>query len=255
MTGANQINHPADEPAYPASIYRDAVLSIREERAARAARFDEIRSNWERFYSLADTIGRVAATDELPEDAGIVAEFENWAADSTLQSAVLHEALCRTLEIKVRSLAEVSVEASETSVLGRLRQDLLELQNWRLINVDGIGGSFWDVVKHGHGSSKNEKGRLINRILSAWCEVYSVAPATMNQAALPFSNFTPGEVESVQGVCGFTKMAKDFPFEIVPVLIEARGWDEIDPTSLDMLVDHYALDMGLANGPATGSFR
>ena len=224
------------------SPYLDAVASVQATQAARVSRFNEIRPVWDRYYELVDMIGRERATESLPDEAAVVEEFERSAPDSSAEWGKVSEALNRSLEIRITELASASVERSDMSVIGRLRQDLKALEDYRKETLDGIRGGLWDVVRNGHGVDRKEKARMINRVLSAWCSVYEIKPLLMHRAALPFGLLPDYEVMDGgrRAIASFAANVKGYPFDLIADLREAREWPELNAGVIDALLDHHS---------------
>jgi hypothetical protein len=220
--------------------YHDAIAAIRTEQAMHAARFAEGRQAYDRFYDLAARIGDANAKDVLPDEATVVAELEAKAPDRNRQVAIVSEALFRSLETEMRILAEASL-VLERSIIGRLRSDLRALGSHRKESLDGIDGKFWEVVQQGHGAFKQERGRMINRVLAAWCEVYEIKPRTMVEAAtiinsIPDRHMVGTRWDMTSDTA--TERWSSYPFDLISDLGEVRNWDERDPEGVDVLLRH-----------------
>lgn len=222
-----------------AQPYVDSIKAVESSQSARRSRFAAIQSTWNRFYELSDAIGRDRAIEALPDEAEIVDEFERSAPDSNALWDLVAESLNRSLEMRIRELAKASCERADISIIGRLRQDLKALEEFRKANLDGINGRFWDVVRQGHGVDRKEKGRMINRILAAWCAVYEIKPEVMHQAALPFSAIPDYEVsDPASYLASFAAISRNYPFDIAADMAEARDWPEADTGVADALLEH-----------------
>ncbi len=228
--------------------YHNAVFSVVEEQATHASRFADGRRAYDRFYDLAARIGSEKATDVLPNEAAVVAELEANTPDRNRQVAMVREALMLSLETEMRGIAEASV-MSGGSIIGRLRADLQQLGRYRKESLDGIDGKFWDVVQQGHGAFKQERDRMINRIMSAWCEVYEIKPATMVDAASTFS-FIPDKYMSGMywdmSSEASAERWRSYPFDLVADLDEVRNWEERNPEAVEALLAHLAHGRGLS---------
>ncbi len=220
--------------------YHDAVAAIHAEQALHAARFADGRWAYDKFYDLAAQIGAEKAKDVLPEEARIVTALEASAPDRGRQLNMAREALLLSLETEMRSIAESSVMA-EGSIIGRLRADLKQLGRYREQRLDGINGQFWDVVRQGYGDFKQERGRMINRVLSAWSDVYDVALGTMIKAATIIDTMPDHYMTGTQWDMtseAVTERWNSYPFDLVSDLGEIRNWDERDPEAADALLLH-----------------
>lgn len=193
-------------------------------------------------------IGRERATESLPDEAAVVEDFERSAPDSSAEWDKVAEALNRSLEIRITELASASVQRSDMSVIGRLRQDLKALEDYRKENLDGVRGGFWYVVRQGHGVDRKERARMINRILSAWCSVYEIKPLLIHKAALSFGMLPDCEVldGSRHALAAFVANVKDYPFDLISDLREAMEWTELNSSMIDALLDHHAQHGGLS---------
>jgi hypothetical protein len=228
--------------------YHAAVSEIVGEQAAHAARFAEGRRAYDRFYDLAAQIGPEKAMDVLPGEASVVAELEANTPDRNRQVTMVREALLLSLETEMRSLAVASV-MSEGSIIGRLRADLQQLGCYRKESLDGIDGGFWDVVRQGHGAFKQERERMINRVLSAWCDVYEIKPWTMVDAATTLNIVPDNYMAGTRWDMTSDAVAerwRSYPFDLVTDLAEVRDWAERDPEAVDALLRHLENGRGLS---------
>jgi hypothetical protein len=169
-----------------------------------------------------------------------VSDLEASAPDRDRQIGAMTEALKLSLETEIRSLAEASVMA-EGSIIGRLRADLLQLGRYRKESLDGIDGKFWDVVRQGHGAFKQERDRMLNRILSAWCEVYEIRPWTMVDAATTLNIVPDNYMAGTRWDMSSDAVAerwRSYPFDLVADLAEVRNWEERDPEAVEALLMH-----------------
>lgn len=223
--------HPQDNP------YSVAVAAVRAEQAQHQARFNDGRGAYNRFYDLASSIGADRAKEALPEEARIVADLEASLPDRDRQVSAMSEALKISLEAEMRSIAEASVMA-EGSVISRLRSDLKQLGRYRKENLDGIDGQFWDVLRQGHGASKKELDRMLNRILAAWCGIYEIKPVTMTDAAMALDMIYVVGTHWNMSSAAVTEKCKSYPFDLVADLEEAKSWEELDPDAVEALLQH-----------------
>lgn len=217
--------------------YHDAVAAIRTEQAQHQARFEKGRVAYDRFYDLASSIGADRAKEELPEEARIVSDLEASLPDRDRQVVAMTEALKLSLETEMRSIAEASVMA-EGSIIGRLRSDLKQLGRYRTESLDGIDGRFWDVLRHGHGVSRKEPDRMLNRILAAWCGVYEIKPGTMIEAAMDLDMIYVVGTHWNMSSAAVTEKCKSYPFDLLADLEEAKSWEELDQEAVEALLLH-----------------
>jgi hypothetical protein len=225
--------------------YHDELCEVGIEQTMHVARFAEGRVAYDRFYDLAARVGERIAAETLPDDARVVAELAAATPDRNKQVERLMEALNASLETEMRSIAEASVIV-EGSIVGRLRADLLQLARFRKECLDGIDGKFWDVLKQGHGASKKEPGRMLNRVLAAWCEVYEIKPATMTAAAMDLDMIYVVGTHWNMSSAAVAEKCKSYPFDIVADLEEAKGWDELDPEAVEALLSHLQQSRNLS---------
>lgn len=226
-----------------ATPFHEALALVKKNRSARVERFKSIRPVWDKFYSLADIIGRDGAAQVLPDEARVIDEFEASAIDTNAESSALLAALLVSLEGRASELAEASVGRTDISIIARLRDDLTALEEFRSGSLDGIGGSFWRVVSDGHGASPKEADRMINRILSAWCGVYEIKPAVVVGAVsiigmLPDA-FYEGNAPASE-VQRILSRAQDYPFNLADDLLEVRTWGEKNLRVIDALLEEHA---------------
>jgi hypothetical protein len=220
----------------PSAPYHQAVSAAVADQDRYRARFLEIRDAYDRFYDMAAEIGDDKATAALPQDAELVKQFEAAAPDRDAQMKAIGEALNCSLEEEIRRLATASL-MSEGSIIGRLRSDLIQLDNYRKIELDGINGAFWSVIRHGHGASTKESRRMINRILSAWCDVYEISSKTMVEAATTIE-LIPDEFIADNNIPkeALIERFASYPFDIVADLEEAATWGEKNPDAIPALI-------------------
>lgn len=235
-----------------AAAYHDAAAAVRKAAEDNRTRFEAARDTYERFYSLVEKVGIDHAREALPDDAAVVDELER--ANVIPAKLLIDLAGVRTDVVvdRIRTLASESV-MTEGSIIGRLRADLIELERFRKEHVDGIGGSFWNVVQQGHGVDRKEKDRMINRILAAWCSAYEVSPSVMNKAAVTVGSIPTDEVYDLErSLTPFLIRADDYPFDLVADLAEVRGWSEKNVAAVDALLARHE-SLGAWNLPESGS--
>ncbi|NTF18158.1 hypothetical protein G6L37_07045 [Agrobacterium rubi] len=227
--------------------YVSAVDAVKAVQTARKEQFEALQTTWHKFYGLVDVVGREQATATLPDEAAAVEAFEISGPSSNTQRSEILEALNTSLENQMRHLAQASVGDSSTSLIGRLRSDLKELETFRKSHLDGIGGDFWSVAKSGYGADRKEKGRMINRIMSAWCDIYEIKPDVMIKAARTFGQLSPRYHDQFRYPFNSYEpldLAARYPFSFETDLAEARVWDEFDPEEIDELLSIHARNGG-----------
>lgn len=225
-------------PSQETTPYGAAVASVRAEQVQHQARFDKGRGAYDRFYDLASVIGPDRATEALPEDARIVSELEASLPDRDRQVSIISEALKLTLETEMRSLASDSV-MEQGSIIGRLRSDLKQLDRYRKESLDGIDGQLWDVLRQGYGASRKEPGRMLNRILAAWCGVYEIKPGTIVEAAMALDMIYVVGTHWNMSSSAIAEKCRSYPFDFLADLEEAKIWEELDPEAVEALLSHF----------------
>lgn len=246
-----------DTGHHDAAIFHATRAAVRSDLVARRERFERLRPSYDRFYDLRSQIGDAAAREVLPEEATVVDEFEGSHGDPAEQTAKIAEARIKALEVHVRSLASSSLEA-DGSIIGRLRSDLLALDEFRFAHLDQVRGRFWEVFAQGNGVDPKEKSRMINRVLAAWCEVYELKPVTMHKAVWALSKLPSSENYGITPAmqAAFTAAADAYPFDLATDIAEAGSWGDKDAEFIAAILSHHAHtgDWGLG-APATSPRR
>lgn len=223
-----------------AAIYHNAKASVLASIEGRRGRFEQTRISYDRFYDLVAQLGPAAATASLPEEAAVVAEFEKSCDGPSQQMDHLLKALLTSLETRMASLATASVMV-DGSIVGRLRHDVIALGAFRVRALDGIDGNLWELLKQGHGVTRSEPNRMLNRVLATWCGVYEIKPLVLHKAVLTIGLLPDAERYGVPaGVPAvFEKHAAAYPFDLASDLAEVRTWGEKDVVFIDAVLAHH----------------
>lgn len=220
------------------SHYHDALANLAAARQVHARFFEQNRVAHERYIDLENAIGTSRATSEMPVEADIVKRIYESLAKLTQFPDLVFEALTRDLIDRIGEIAAIP-EPQELSVVGRLRHDLLQLNEFRLNDLDKVNSRFWDVCRSGEIFLPREKKRLAAKLVREWCKVREVSLKSVASAIITLGQLPKASINGVEfdAAACFDEGAAHYPFDLDKDMAEAATWTELNGTEIHAMLE------------------
>jgi hypothetical protein len=216
--------------------YRVTLNLVEQIKQTHADLVSRNMEGFDRFMIRTHEIGEARARQQLPKDAAIVDEIYQSASELQHLPARLWAAIELDLFEKIEALGRSRRKRPAESEVSELRNDLLELDEFRKTEIDGITGMFWKVAASGVMVAKGEKNRLTNRLVKAWTRQRGIGFDGLATAVSAI-----GQLPSLERPypSDFNVIFESYPFDLGRDLKTVETWPEFDNDAIKALRAGY----------------